>query len=68
MRTGIATKNRDGGYRRIQGALANLGHAVARGTIANFFDEQANHAFVFSIRTVRGPLESGQGRRDLSQS
>jgi putative transposase len=26
----MATENRDGGYRRIQGALANLGHEVAR--------------------------------------
>ena len=29
----MATENRDGGYRRIQGALAHLGHEVARGTI-----------------------------------
>ena len=27
----MATENRDWGYRRIQGALANLGHEVARG-------------------------------------
>lgn len=31
----MATENRDWGYRRIQGALSNLGHVVARGTVAN---------------------------------
>jgi len=31
----MATENRDWGYRRIQGALSNLGHMVARGTVAN---------------------------------
>ena len=35
----MATKNRDWGYRSIQGALANLGHEVARGTIANILKE-----------------------------
>ena len=35
----MATENRDWGYRRIQGALANLGHEVARGTIANVLKE-----------------------------
>jgi putative transposase len=34
-----ATENRDWGYRRIQGALANLGHEVARSTIANILKE-----------------------------
>jgi len=36
----MATENRDWGYRRIQGALANLVHALARGTIANILKEQ----------------------------
>ena len=31
----MATENRDWGYRRIQGALSNLGHMVAPGTVAN---------------------------------
>jgi putative transposase len=35
----MATENRDWGYRRIQGALANLGHEVARGTMANILKE-----------------------------
>jgi len=35
----MATENGDGGYRRIQGALANLGHEVVRSTIANILKE-----------------------------
>ena len=31
----MAKENRDWGYRRIVGALANLGHRLTRGTIAN---------------------------------
>ena len=31
----MAEENRDWGYRRILGALSNLGHQIARGTVAN---------------------------------
>src|SRR5437016_311939 len=37
----MATENRDWGYRRIQGALANLGHEVARSTVANILKEHS---------------------------
>lgn len=36
----MATENRDWGYRRIQGALANLGHEVARSTVDNILKER----------------------------
>ena len=35
----MATENRDWGYRRIQGALTNLSHGVARSTIANILKQ-----------------------------
>ena len=35
----MATQDRDWGYRRLQGALANLSHEVARSTIANLLRE-----------------------------
>ena len=34
----MADENRDWGYRRIQGALSNLGHEIARSTIAEILD------------------------------
>jgi putative transposase len=37
----MATENRDRGYRRIQGALANLGYEVSRGKIANILKEHS---------------------------
>src|SRR5436190_7693184 len=34
----MAEENRDWGYRRIQGALSNLGHEIARSTIADILE------------------------------
>ena len=34
----LAEENRDWGYRRIQGALSNLGHQIARSTIADILE------------------------------
>jgi putative transposase len=34
----MAEENRDWGYRRIQGALSNLGHGIARSTIASILE------------------------------
>ena len=34
----MAEENRDWGYRRIEGALSNLGHEIARGTIAQILE------------------------------
>ena len=36
----LVTENRDWGYRRILGALSNLGHAIGRGTVANILKQQ----------------------------
>jgi putative transposase len=35
----MATENRDWGYRRILGALSNLGHRIGRGTVANILEK-----------------------------
>jgi hypothetical protein len=39
----MATENRQRGYKRIQGALANLDHEVGRGTIANILRQYASN-------------------------
>jgi transposase len=59
----MATENRDWGYRRIQGALANLGHEVARGTIANILKE---HGLEPSLLAPRRPLKGSAVRSNHS--
>src|SRR5437660_2735763 len=36
----VPEENQDWGYRRIQGALSNLGHAIARSTIAEILERK----------------------------
>src|SRR5260221_6354442 len=38
----MAEENRDWGYRRIQGALSNLGHEIARSTIAGMLERHGS--------------------------
>ena len=64
----MATENRDWGYTRIRGALANLGHDVARGTIANVLRQHGLEPARGSGRRRsasrrRPPNESGRGYR-----
>jgi len=37
----MADENRDWGYRRIQGALSNVGHEIACNTIADILERNA---------------------------
>ena len=48
----MAEENRDWGYRRIQGALSNLGHKMARSTIADIWTD-----------TGPSPRRNGKRRR-----
>lgn len=46
----LATENRSWSYVRIQGALSNLGHELAHGTIANILKRNAIEPVPFSSR------------------
>jgi len=43
----MAKENRIWGYRRIQGAIANLGHVLTRSTIANILERHGIEPVVF---------------------
>ena len=50
----MAQDNRDWGYRRIQGALANLGHDLAHGTIGNILKQHGLEPAPERIRKTTG--------------
>ena len=58
----LAVENRDWGYRRIQGALSNLGHDIARSTIAAILQGQGieptperNRKTTWKVTVMRRP-------------
>src|ERR1700676_3457840 len=48
----MAEENRDWGYRRIQGALSNLGHEIARSTIAQILERHGIEPAPERIRKI----------------
>jgi hypothetical protein len=54
----MATENRDWGYTRIQGALANVGHDIGRGTIGSRVRPEWRAASSSSNRRLEvGPVD-----------
>jgi len=50
----MAQENRDWGYRRIQGALSNLGHKLARSTIADILERHGIERHPSEVAKRRG--------------
>ena len=59
----MATENRDWGYTRIRGALANLGHNVARETIGNVLKQ---HGLDPAPERIKRTTENGGVKLDHS--
>lgn len=60
----MAQDNSGWGYTRIQGALANLGHKVGRGTVANVLEREGIEPARLICRTVRDQFR-GEFNRSL---
>jgi putative transposase len=58
----VAEENRTWGYRRIQGALSNLGHEIARSTISDILRRHGIEPRIVKIlETVANPTSYGKG-------
>ena len=59
----MAEENRDLGYRRIQGALSNLGHVLAHNTIAKILKQQGIEPAPQRRRKIGRSSSLGTGSR-----
>src|SRR5262249_22745638 len=62
----MAEENRSWGYRRLQGALANLGHCVARTTIAKIIDLSTRRVEIGGVASSADGLWMAQIARNLT--
>src|SRR5262252_5394484 len=62
----MAEENRGWGYRRLQGALANLGHCVARTTIAKSIDLSTRRVEIGGVASSADGLWMAQIARNLT--